>query len=158
MHSRVLRQDLSLKVDQKSGRGEERPLILFVCVHNAGRSRMAEAFLTNMAGDRYRATSAGTQPASKPHPEVVTSMAEVGLDVGRGPGTLLTPELAGGATRVIGMGCDVEAACPALDVPLDDWELDDPHGKSPDEVNEIRDRVEMRVRNLIAQLDRERDL
>jgi protein-tyrosine-phosphatase len=118
---------------------------------------MAEAFFNQMAGDRYRGLSAGTQPAPRPHREVVTAMAEVDVEIDQQPGTLLTPEMADSATRVIGMGCDVAEACPALQVPLEDWDLDDPKGKSPDEVADIRDRVEMRVRNLIAQLDREHD-
>lgn len=142
-------------VKKKTGEGSDRPIILFVCVHNAGRSRMAEAFLDNLAGDRFEAISAGTQPAKKPHPEVVKSMNEIGVPLRDGPGRTLTPELADEATRVIGMGCAVEEACPALRVPLEDWKLDDPKGKSPEQVAEIRDMIEMRVRNLVAQLDRD---
>ncbi|MEA2461746.1 MAG: hypothetical protein QOH90_1923 [Actinomycetota bacterium] len=155
MHSRVLKQQLSPKVDVGSGRADERPLVLFVCVHNAGRSRMAEAFFNQMAGDRYVGLSAGTKPAAKPHPEVVAAMRDVGVEIDDGPGTLLTPEMADRATLVVGMGCNVEEACPALTVPLEDWQLEDPKGKSPDDVADIRDRTEMRVRNLIAKLDRE---
>lgn len=142
-------------VKKKTGEGRDRPVILFVCVHNAGRSRMAEAFLDKLAGDRFKAVSAGTQPAKKAHPEVVKSMNEIGVPLRDGPGRMLTPELADEATRVIGMGCAVEEACPALRVPLEDWNLDDPKGKSPDEVGFIRDMIEMRVRNLIAKLDRD---
>jgi arsenate reductase len=141
-------------VKKKTGEGENRPIVLFVCVHNAGRSRMAEAFLDNLAGDRYRAVSAGTIPAEHPHPEVVKAMEDVGVPLRGGPGRKLTQELTDEAVRVIGMGCNVEEACPALRVPLEDWELDDPKGKSPHEVAEIRDLIEMRVRNLVAQLDR----
>ena len=141
-------------VKKKSAEGEQRPVVLFVCVHTAGRSRMAEAFLENLAGDRYRAMSAGTEPAQRPHPEVVQAMNEVGVPLRDGPGRMLTQDMANEAVRVIGMGCAVEEACPALRVPLEDWNLDDPKGKSPDEVAEIRDLVEMRVRNLVAQLDR----
>lgn len=129
--------------------------MLFVCVHNAGRSRMAEAFFNDLAGDRYEGLSAGTEPASAPHPEVVTTMREVGIELEERPGTLLTREVADAAARVIGMGCAVEEACPALTVPLEDWELPDPKGKSAEEVAEIRDRIELKVRNLVAQLDRE---
>ena len=137
-----------------SGEADEVPLILFVCVHNAGRSRMAEAFFNSLSAGRYRGRSAGTEPADRPHAEVVTVMAETGYELDEGPGTLLTQDLADSATRVIGMGCNVAEACPALSVPLEDWELDDPKGKSHDEVEVIRDQIEMRVRNLIAQLDR----
>jgi protein-tyrosine-phosphatase len=80
-------------------------------------------------------------------------MKEAGLELDKGPGRMLTPELADSATRVIGMGCAVEEACPALSVPLEDWELDDPKGKSADEVGRIRDAIEMRVRNLVSSLD-----
>lgn len=115
---------------------------------------MAEAFLNELAGDRYEAISAGTEPADHPHPEVVASMAEVDIDLDDAPGTLLSGELAESAIRVIGMGCAVEEACPALTIPLEDWELSDPKGKSPDAVAEIRDRIELKVRNLVAHLDR----
>ena len=132
----------------------DRPVVLFVCVHNAGRSRMAEAIFNDLAGDRYRGISAGTIPAPHPHAEVVAAMAEVNLPLEDRPGRLLSPELAASAVRVVGMGCAVEEACPALTVPLEDWALDDPAGKSPDEVRAIRDRIEMRVRNLVGEIDR----
>lgn len=141
-------------VRKKAGESEERPIVLFVCVHNAGRSRMAEAFLDNLAGARYRAMSAGTEPADRPHPEVVRAMSEIGVPLREGPGRMLTEDLANEAVKVIGMGCSVAEACPALRVPLEDWELDDPKGKAPDEIAEIRNLIEMRVRNLVAQLDR----
>lgn len=131
----------------------ERPTILFVCVHNAGRSRMAEAFFNHLAGDRYEGVSAGTQPAEAPHPEVVEAMSARGIPIDPGPGTMLTQTLADDAARVIGMGCNVEEACPALRVPLEDWELEDPKGKSPEEVEAIRDDIERRVRALVDQLD-----
>jgi arsenate reductase (thioredoxin) len=133
-----------------------KPLILFVCVHNAGRSVMAEAFLKRVAGDRYRAMSAGTDPADHPHAEVVSAMREVGIELDSSPGRLLTQEMAQQAELVIGMGCAVEEACPALTVPLEDWALDDPKGKSPEEVAAIRDEVSARVDELVARLDAER--
>ena len=148
-------QRTQFKLGSLSGQSTERPRVLFVCVHNAGRSRMAEAFLDELAGDRYEAISAGTEPADQPHPEVVEAMAEVDIKLEETPGMLLTGELAESAVRVIGMGCAVEEACPALTIPLEDWELPDPKGKSAEEVAEIRDRIELKVRNLVAQLDRE---
>lgn len=135
--------------------GDDKPVVLFVCVHNAGRSRMAEAFFNRLAGDRYEGRSAGTIPADHPHPEVVAAMLEEDIELDNGPGTMLTQEMTDEAVRVIGMGCAVEEACPALRVPLEDWELDDPKGKTPEQVNAIRDQIEIKVRNLIAQLDRE---
>jgi arsenate reductase len=143
-----------VKVRLPSGEDKEKPIVLFVCVHNAGRSRMAESFFNDLAKGRYKGLSAGTQPAPRPHPEVVRSMAEIGHHLDDGPGTMLTNDLAEEAVRVVGMGCNVAEACPALTVPLDDWELDDPKGRSEEEVAEIRDEIERRVRNLIAELDR----
>lgn len=147
-------QDMKVRLPSAQG-GEGKPLVLFVCVHNAGRSRMAEAFFNHMAGDRYEGRSAGTIPADRPHPEVVEAMREEGIELDPRPGTMLTQEMTDEAERVIGMGCAVEEACPALRVPLEDWELDDPKGRTPQEVAAIRDKVEIKVRNLIAQLDRE---
>lgn len=146
---------MGYRVRKQTSEDVERPVVLFVCVHNAGRSRMAEAFFNQLAGDRYKGMSAGTEPAAHPHPEVMDAMAEVHLPLEDTPGTLLTQEMADDALLVVGMGCNVEEACPALRAPLDDWQLDDPKGKAPEEVAEIRDMIEMRVRNLVARLDRE---
>ena len=129
-----------------------RPLILFVCVHNAGRSRMAEAFFNAKAKGKWRAISAGTEPAPHPHPEVVETMQAAGVPLQPGQGRMLTAELADSATRVIGMGCDVDSACPALSVPLEDWELEDPKGRTDEDVAQIRDEIERRVDRLISEL------
>ena len=83
-------------------------------------------------------------------------MREVGIELDSSPGRLLTQEMAEHADLVIGMGCAVEEACPALTVPLEDWALDDPKGKSPEEVAAIRDEVSSRVEELVARLDAER--
>jgi arsenate reductase len=131
--------------------------VLFVCVHNAGRSRMAEAFFNDLARGRYRAASAGTLPSDHPHPEVVEAMSEIGVEIADAPGALLTEELAGRATRVVTMGCSVEDACPALEVDVEDWALEDPKGQTVEKVAEIRDAIELRVRNLIGRLDRHDD-
>ncbi|HYO60485.1 MAG TPA: low molecular weight phosphatase family protein [Actinomycetota bacterium] len=156
MHSRRVTQSMSYRSRAQTSEDVERPAVLFVCVHNAGRSRMAEAFFNQLAGDRYKGISAGTDPASHSHPEVVEAMAEVHLPIDDSPGTLLTQQMADDALLVVGMGCAVEEACPALQVPLEDWALDDPKGKPAEVVAEIRDMIEMRVRNLVARLDRER--
>ncbi len=150
----ALRKSVEVRVPGQEQ--SDAPTVLFVCVHNAGRSRMAEAFFNDLAAGRYRAISAGTEPAERIHPEVVRSMTEAGVEMRDGPGTRLTQELADDAELVVGMGCAVEEACPALQVPLQDWDLEDPKGRSPKEVAAIRDEIESRVRNLIAQLDRER--
>ncbi|HET7482128.1 MAG TPA: hypothetical protein VFK89_04640 [Actinomycetota bacterium] len=155
MHRQMQRQSTEVLFGEQSGQRDEVPLVLFVCVHNAGRSRMAEALFEHLAQGRYRAESAGTDPAPAPHAEVVSAMRDIGLEIADAPGRLLTPELADEAHLVVGMGCNVEEACPALTVPLEDWGLDDPKGKSADEVADIRDQIELRVRNLIGRLDRD---
>lgn len=114
---------------------------------------MAEAFFNHYADGRYRGLSAGTEPAAAPHPEVVVAMRDKGIDIENREGTLLSGELADSAVRVIGMGCNVEEACPALRIPLEDWELEDPKGKPPHQVAAIRDEIERRVKELLKQLD-----
>lgn len=132
------------------------PDVVFACVHNAGRSRMAEALFEREARGRYSAASAGTEPADRPHPEVVDALAEIGIALPQTPGTLLTPELADAADRLISMGCNVEEACPASTTPMEDWALDDPKGQPIERVREIRDDIAGRVRGLVAELDAER--
>ncbi len=156
MYRRMRTQRAPVTFERASSQGKQLPVVLFVCVHNAGRSRMAEAWLNHLAGDRYRGLSAGTDPAPRPYPEVVAAMAEVGIGIPEEPGRALTRELAEQAVRVVGMGCSVQETCPALTVPLEDWDLPDPRGLSSDRVAEIRDLIELRVRNLVASLDRER--
>lgn len=123
---------------------------LFACVHNAGRSQMAAAWLEHLADPgKARAISAGTQPGPRVHPEVAAAMREVGIELeGRQP-QRLTDELARGATMLITMGCDEQ--CPALPgLRRDDWPLPDPKGKPLEEVRAIRDDVRARVLALIA--------
>lgn len=155
MHRQARVESNKLNLTRPSGEGAERPSVLFVCVHNAGRSRMAAAFLNTMAGDRYRGVSAGTVPADHPHPEVVEAMGAIGIAIADTPGTMLTQEMTDDAVKVIGMGCDVEQACPALRTPLEDWGIPDPKGQPPEVVAEIRDQIDIKVRNLVAQLDRD---
>jgi arsenate reductase (thioredoxin) len=126
--------------------------VLFVCVHNAGRSVMAEALFNELAGDEAEAVSAGTMPGGPPHPEVVEAMREVGIDVSAHRGRLLTEEMVAGAGRVITMGCTVdEAACPAiLYANVEDWGLPDPKGQPIEKVREIRDEIRHRVQVLLG--------
>ena len=132
------------------------PDVLFVCVHNAGRSRMAEALFNHLSreehGGRWSAASAGTEPAQHPHAEVVRAMAELGLTVEQRPGLLLTPELADAARKMISMGCNVEEACPATTTPMEDWALEDPKGQPIEKVRAIRDDIASRVEQLLAAL------
>ena len=126
--------------------------VLFVCVHNSGRSQMAEGFFNHLAGGRARAVSAGTTPADRVQPEAVQVMGEVGIDIDRQRPKLLTPEMIEGAARVITMGCGVEGVCPATFVPTEDWELDDPHGQPIEKVHEIRDEIRRRLEDLLAEM------
>lgn len=122
---------------------------VFACVHNAGRSQMAAAWLTQLANPaRARAVSAGTQPGSRVHPEVLTAMKEVGVDLSAAVPQKLTDELARGATMLITMGCG--EACPVVPgLRREDWPLDDPKAQPLERVREIRDEVRRRVEDLI---------
>jgi protein-tyrosine-phosphatase len=127
--------------------------VLFVCLHNAGRSQMSQALFERAAGGRHRALSAGTTPADRVHPEVVEVMGELGIDVsGRTP-RLLTRDLAEQADVVVTMGCGDE--CPYIPGKRYlDWDLPDPKGRTVDEVRATRDEIERGVEGLIAELDR----
>jgi len=126
--------------------------VLFACVHNAGRSQIAAAWFNQVADPlKARAISAGTQPGARVHPEVVTVMGEVGVDLSDQP-TFLSDQLATTASLLITMGCG--EACPAVPgLRREDWPLDDPKGQPIERVREIRDEIRDRVEQLI---DRER--
>jgi len=124
--------------------------VLFACVHNAGRSQMAASWF-NMLADpaKARAISAGTDPGTAVHPEVVDAMLEVGVDLSGAATTRLTPELAGQAQMLVTMGCGDQ--CPVVPgAQRDDWPLDDPKGQPPGRVRAIRDDILDRVEALIA--------
>lgn len=127
------------------------PTVLFVCVHNAGRSQMAAALLERIAGDRVRVLSAGTQPAEDVHPGVVEAMREAGVDLSAARPRRLEDETVREADVVVTMGCG--DACPAYPGKrYEDWDLPDPAGLPLEEVREIRDQIERRVRDLAASL------
>lgn len=127
--------------------------VLFVCVHNSGRSQMAEAFFNQMAQGKAMAISAGTRPATKVNPTVIKAMREAGMDIGNQESKLLTFEMVEDVDRVITMGCSVEEVCPASLVPAEDWELAGPEGKSIEEVRQIRDQIKARVETLLKELE-----
>jgi arsenate reductase len=128
-------------------------LVLFVCVHNSGRSQMAEAFFNSISDGNAIAGSAGTEPGDRLNPTVVEAMAEVGIDLKGARPKLLTQEMVDRADRVITMGCSVEQSCPALFIPhVEDWGLEDPAGKPIEKVREIRDEIAGRVKGLLAEL------
>jgi arsenate reductase (thioredoxin) len=124
--------------------------VLFACVHNAGRSQMAAAWLNALADpSKVRAISAGTAPASRVHPEVVDTLAEVGIDVSQEKPRFLSEQLASTAALLITMGCG--EACPVVPgLRRDDWPIEDPKGKPVERVREIRDDIRRRVEALIA--------
>ena len=124
--------------------------ILFVCVENAGRSQMAEAFARKRG---MKASSAGTVPSSKVNPIVVQAMEEKGIVIGSSAPKMLTTEMINQASLVVTMGCSVEEACPRpmlaqMQKKLVDWNLSDPKGKPIEEVRRIRDEIERRVTEL----------
>ena len=126
--------------------------VLFVCVHNSGRSQMAEAFFNRFAGTKARAFSAGTRPDDQIDPDVMKVMGEVGIDLAGKQPRLLTSEMLDQADRVITMGCGVEGVCPATYVPAEDWGLEDPKGQPLEKVRKIRDQIETKVKKLIEQM------
>ena len=128
--------------------------ILFVCIHNSGRSQMAEAFFNQMADGKARAISAGTQPGNKVNPVVAQAMKEVGIDISRNKPKALSVEMVEQADRMITMGCGDDAAglCPAKIIETEDWALDDPKSKSLEQVRQIRDEVKARVTKLMAEI------
>ncbi|MBN1368429.1 MAG: arsenate reductase ArsC [Dehalococcoidales bacterium] len=121
--------------------------VLFICVHNSGRSQMAEAFFNGLAVGKARAISAGSQPADKVSPVAVEAMREVGIDISRNKPKLLTLEMMEGIEKAITMGC--EETCPVTTVETEDWGLEDPKDKPIEEVRLIRDKIKRRVENLI---------
>ena len=126
--------------------------VLFVCVHNAGRSQMAEAFFNQIAQGRALALSAGTEPASTVNPTAVEAMGEVGIDISAKRPKALTDEMLDRANFVVNMGCGAQAVCPAAFVETEDWELEDPEGQPLEKVREIRDEIRARVQELAGRL------
>jgi len=113
---------------------------------------MAEAFFNKMTKGKARGISAGTQPSDKVNPVVVEAMREVGIDIRHKRPKILTLEMMEGVDRVITMGCGTEGVCPAIFVPSEDWQLEDPEGKPIEQVRQIRDEVKSRVEKLIKEL------
>ncbi|MEU1253242.1 arsenate reductase ArsC [Streptomyces chartreusis] len=129
----------------------DRPSVLFVCVHNAGRSQMAAAFLTHLAGDAVEVRSAGSAPADTVNPAVVEAMNESGINISTETPKILTVEAVQSSDVVITMGCG--DTCPVFPGKTYlDWKLDDPAGQGVAAVRPIRDEIENRVRGLLADL------
>ncbi|MEU6252365.1 arsenate reductase ArsC [Streptomyces sp. NPDC047043] len=129
----------------------DRPSVLFVCVHNAGRSQMAAAFVTHLAGDRVEVRSAGSAPADAVNPAVVAAMKEVGIDISAETPKALTVDAVQASDVVITMGCG--DTCPVFPGKRYlDWQLDDPAGQGVDAVRPIRDEIERRARGLVGEI------
>jgi arsenate reductase len=126
--------------------------VLFVCLHNAGRSQISEALFNRAADGRHEAKSAGTEPAQRVHPEVVEAMAELGIDLSDRVPRRLERSDAESADLVVTMGCG--DSCPYIPGKrYIDWDIEDPAGRSPDEVAATRDEIERRVSSLVGELD-----
>jgi len=126
--------------------------VLFICVENAGRSQMAEAFANHYGKGKLIASSAGVMLADRVNPIVVEVMNEKGIDISTNKPKLLTVKMAEEADKIITMGCSVEKICPApLLKNVIDWALDDPKGKPIEQVRQIRDEIEKRVLKLITE-------
>lgn len=126
--------------------------VLFVCVHNAGRSQMAAGFLQQLAGDRVEVLSAGTEPKDQVNPSAVEAMAEVGIDIHANTPKVLTDEAVKDSDYVITMGCGDK--CPFFPGKTYlDWPLTDPAGKGVEDVRPIRDQIKVKVEALIAEID-----
>jgi arsenate reductase (thioredoxin) len=129
----------------------DKPSVLFVCVHNAGRSQMAAGWLRHLAGDRIEVHSAGSEPADQINPVAVEAMTEVGIDITAGQPTILTVEDVHASDVVITMGCG--DTCPIFPGKrYEDWDLDDPAGQNIETVRRVRDEIRTRVQTLTNEL------
>ncbi|NYE95885.1 arsenate reductase [Psychromicrobium silvestre] len=130
---------------------EKKPSVLFVCVHNAGRSQMAAAFLTSLSHGAVEVRSAGSEPANQVNPAAVAAMAELGIDIAAEIPKVLTTEAVKESDVVITMGCG--DTCPIFPGKrYEDWELEDPAGQGVDAVRPIRDDIKARIETLLTEL------
>lgn len=128
--------------------------ILFVCVENAGRSQMAEAFFRKYAPKGYEPASAGTKPTLDVNPVVVEAMKEIGIDIGKQKPKVLTSQIIVDSILSVNMGCMDKTECPAVFMKNSlDWNIEDPKGQSIDKVREIRDNIELKVKELCKTLE-----
>lgn len=128
--------------------------ILFVCVENAGRSQMAEAFFKKYAKNQFNVISAGTSPSSHLNPVVVSVMNELGIDLENQKPQLLSSSMIENSNKTVNMGCMDKESCPSLFVKdVDDWNIEDPKGKSIEDVRKIRDQIKNDVLNLLNSIE-----
>jgi arsenate reductase len=138
---------------------EPEKTILFVCVENAGRSQMAEAFFRKYAPSLYKGISAGTKPVSQINPLAVEVMKEVGIDISNQKSKDITEDMMRNSAYIVNMGCMEKESCPTLFLHnLVDWHIEDPKGKSIENVREIRDEIEQRVKKLVGNLQTKQEI
>jgi len=153
---RLVRDDIDQRVrtlqrNLLDSAGDPRPSVLFVCVHNAGRSQMAAGYLEHLAGGRIEVRSAGSEPADQINPAAVAAMAEDGIDITAASPTILTTDAVCASDVVITMGCG--DTCPVFPGKrYEDWELPDPAGQGLEAVRPIRDEIKQRITALVAEL------
>ena len=127
--------------------------ILFVCVENAGRSQMAEGFFRKIAPDAYQGISAGTKPVSEINPLAIQAMKEVDIDISQNKSKLITNEMISESNSVVNMGCMDKESCPALFVEdVANWDIEDPKGKSIEDIRRIRESIETKLNKLVSEL------
>lgn len=128
--------------------------ILFMCVENAGRSQIAEGFFRKYVTSGYQPISAGTQPVGEINPLAIKVMKEVGIDISKQTPKMISEEMITQSTKIINMGCMDEESCPALFLNnVIDWAIPDPKDKSIDKVREIRDEIEKKIKEIVADLE-----
>ena len=153
---RLVRDDIDARVqgllaEFTTNTSEEQPSVLFVCVHNAGRSQMAAGYLRHLAGDQIQVRSAGSEPADQLNPVAIEAMAEEGIDITSATPNILTPAAVQVSDVVITMGCG--DACPIYPGKrYEDWELQDPAGQGIESVRTIRDDIKARIQRLVSEL------
>jgi arsenate reductase (thioredoxin) len=147
----------SNKQKNEQQRQQQDKVILFVCVENAGRSQIAEAFFNHKcAPEGYQAISAGTRPVSQINPLAVQAMSEVGIDISNQKSKIITEDMIRSSAKSVNMGCIEKAECPMLFINnVIDWGIEDPKGKSIEKVREIRDEIDIRVRDIAQSLQRQ---
>ena len=127
--------------------------VLFVCVENAGRSQMAEGFFKKLAPDDCQGIGAGTKPISEINPLAIQAMKEVDIDISQNQSKLITNEMISESNSVVNMGCMDMESCPTLFVEnVADWGIEDPKGKSIEDIRRIRDSIEIKVKELVSEL------
>jgi arsenate reductase (thioredoxin) len=141
------------KLKTSSNNNKNDKTILFVCVENAGRSQIAEGFFKKYAPTGFKVQSAGTKPVSQINPLAVQAMREVGIDISKQKSKEITEEMMHSSEPIVNMGCMDKSFCPTILLPkVIEWNLPDPKGKSIEEVREIRDEIEKRVKEIVAEI------